>query len=86
MRHRSKRWSAGHLHAPAATPMESPGESGTNFTIAGTNFTNLKSALRGPGSIFPVSSPMAASAIAWMLHGCCMDVAWMLHACRMNAA
>ena len=25
MRHRSKRWSAGHLHAPAATPMESAG-------------------------------------------------------------
>ena len=29
---------------------------------------------------------MAASAIAWMLHGCCMDAAWMLHECCMNVA
>jgi hypothetical protein len=34
----------------------------------------------------PGISRMAASAIAWMLHGCCMDAAWMLHECCMDVA
>ena len=62
MRHRSKRWSAGHLHAPAATPWSRREWRDRGFSSASERRKQKTPSTRSKNSVSPVAVVRAACA------------------------